>query len=94
MKPIFAKYDWRDSQAEESYLVERDCRICRGASQITMSERQLQERIDKGLVQAIFPNVSREEREVLTTGTHPECWNALFLPNQYDQDSEDPDEAF
>ena len=30
------------------------------------------------LVQDAFPHMSKEEREVLMTGTHPDCWNIMW----------------
>jgi len=29
-------------------------------------------------VQVAFPHMSADEREMLMTGTHPECWAAIF----------------
>lgn len=29
-------------------------------------------------VQDAFPGMPREEREMLITGTHPACWDAIF----------------
>lgn len=31
-----------------------------------------------GLIQDIFPNLSADERELIMTGTHPDCWKAIF----------------
>ena len=30
------------------------------------------------LIQIALPETSPEEREILITGTHPECWDELF----------------
>jgi hypothetical protein len=30
------------------------------------------------LVQDAFPDMSKEEREVLMTGTHPDCWSIMW----------------
>ena len=30
------------------------------------------------LIQEAFPNLSTDERELIMTGTHPECWNRMF----------------
>ena len=30
------------------------------------------------LVQRVWPEMSRDERELLITGTHPACWSAMF----------------
>jgi len=34
--------------------------------------------IDGEMVQDAFPAMSAEERELLITGTHPECWDSMF----------------
>jgi hypothetical protein len=34
------------------------------------------------LIQNAFPFLSPEEREMLITGTHPECWTAMFNTNE------------
>ena len=30
------------------------------------------------LIQDAFPGLSPDERELLMTGTHPACWDAMF----------------
>jgi hypothetical protein len=30
------------------------------------------------LIQNVFPELSVDEREILITGTHPECWDRKF----------------
>lgn len=32
----------------------------------------------KGNIQDNFPYLSREQREILISGIHPECWDKLF----------------
>lgn len=32
------------------------------------------------LVQQAFPNMSADGRELLLSGTHPECWDAMMGP--------------
>ena len=31
-----------------------------------------------GLIQDIWPNLDADQRELIMTGTHPDCWNAMF----------------
>jgi hypothetical protein len=31
-----------------------------------------------GLIQEIWPNLTGDERELIMTGIHPECWNRMF----------------
>lgn len=32
----------------------------------------------EGLIQDLFPNLEADQRELIMTGTHPECWQAIF----------------
>lgn len=36
-------------------------------------------------VQNIFPQRSNDERELLITGTHPECWDTMFPKEDEDE---------
>lgn len=42
------------------------------------------------LIQDAFPRLTDEEREVLLTGTHPECWNTMLshVYEPYEEDGE------
>jgi hypothetical protein len=31
-----------------------------------------------GLIQDIWPNLTGDERELILSGIHPECWNRMF----------------
>jgi hypothetical protein len=31
-----------------------------------------------GLIQDIFPNLDADQRELIMTGTHSECWKEIF----------------
>lgn len=42
------------------------------------------------LIQDAFPEWSADKRELLITGTHPECWDAIFEDEEEDDyDRED-----
>jgi hypothetical protein len=34
--------------------------------------------INNEYVQDVFPLLSKEDREVMISGTHPKCWNEMF----------------
>lgn len=58
--------------------IKRKCIQCGGISVITLDEEKFM-RWQKGeLVQRVFPEMSKEDREVLVSGTHPRCWKILF----------------
>ena len=37
-------------------------------------------------IEACFPYLDREQREVLISGTHPECWKALWAEDEADDE--------
>jgi hypothetical protein len=41
------------------------------------------------LAQNAFPHMSDGEREMLITGTHPECWEKLFPPEEEELEEEE-----
>lgn len=36
------------------------------------------------LIQRALPDMPMEQRELLITGTHPECWKIMFPPEEDD----------
>lgn len=54
------------------------CRVCGKASQMEIPAAGLIAWNDGALVQDAFPQMSIDEREMLISGTHPACWDALF----------------
>jgi hypothetical protein len=44
------------------------------------------------MIQDAFPDMSAAKREHLKTGTHPECWNAMFGTEEYEDEDEDEGE--
>lgn len=40
------------------------------------------------MVQDAFPELSDDVREMIITGTHPECWDAMF-PDEEDEPDDD-----
>jgi len=61
------------------------CMRCRQKSQVTVDADALKRWQSGELVQRAFPLMTPDERELLITGTHPECWRAMFR----DEDDED-----
>jgi hypothetical protein len=41
----------------------------------------------EGKVQDLFPELSKDQREFLISGTSPEGWNKIFPPNEKEEDS-------
>ena len=64
-----------------------DCPICGVSSDIMVDFDMYKAWCNKEiLVQDAFPHMSKEEREVLMTGTHPDCWTIMWAG--FDDDEE------
>lgn len=40
-------------------------------------------------VQDAFPDLPKEQREQIISGTHPKCWDEMFAPFGDDEDEEE-----
>jgi hypothetical protein len=55
---------------------------------ITMTEWKLWQE-DGNYIQDVFPHLDAPQREMLLTGTHPECWKLMFPELEDDDEDED-----
>jgi len=56
----------------------KPCVVC-GNYELWSLDRGAVERWQAGeLIQDAFPDMSINDREIMISGTHPECWNKLF----------------
>ena len=56
-----------------------DCPICGISTDVMVDFEMYKAFCNKEIiVQDAFPAMSKEEREVLMTGTHPDCWNIMW----------------
>ena len=60
-----------------------------GTVLVQMSDYIKWMRKDAPLIQDCFPALSRELREQILTGTHPECWEKMFPPEEEEEFGED-----
>ena len=68
------------------------CAVCGNQTRVLLDEDErrtyLRWKSGVGYVQTMFPNLSSDEREMLMTGTHPECWKDMmrhtFVPMSQD----------
>jgi hypothetical protein len=59
-------------------LITPPCIECHKTSNVEVTAEQ-EKRFHSGeFVQNVFPDWSPEKRELLITGTHPECWDKIF----------------
>lgn len=66
----------------------KPCLHCGKSSTLRINAEQLA-LWNKGiLVQTAFPDMPAPERELLISGTHPECWNKIFDPAKEEEEEE------
>jgi hypothetical protein len=59
-------------------IVEKRCFHCGKIARLEVPKSQFDAWRSGVLAQDAFPNLSAEEREMLISGTHPECWKEMF----------------
>lgn len=69
------------------------CTLCKKSSKVLMSESEFARLKQGEHIQKIFPQRSNDERELLITGTHPECWDKMFPNEDNEEWPEDDNEA-
>ena len=70
------------------------CHYCHKPSIIELSQTELErygalQRGEFRFIQDALPEWSADKRELLITGTHPECWDAIF--EDVDEEEDDYD---
>lgn len=59
------------------------CRPCGAATDLCLdAEAFCRWAFDRVYVQDAFPTWTADERELLISGTHPACWDAMFGPEE------------
>lgn len=56
----------------------RPCVVCGKASIMTVDKAGYEAWQSGTHIQYAFPEMSADEREILISGTHPECWEILW----------------
>jgi hypothetical protein len=54
------------------------CFHCNSVSEIEVDDQAYNNWKAGQLIQNAFPNFTLQERELLKTGIHPDCWDILF----------------
>lgn len=63
------------------------CPVCHKTSEVRMTRAQFDAfEAGSSSIQTIFPDWPKDRRELLITGTHPACWELLWLPNEEDDE--------
>ena len=62
------------------------CRVCGETSKMEIPEDGYLAWADgEAYVEDAFPSLNESERELLITGTHPECWEVLTMVDDFDE---------
>lgn len=59
-------------------IVSRPCVVCGERTKFMVREDEAQAWWDGAYAQHVWPDWSAEKRELLISGTHPQCWDELF----------------
>jgi hypothetical protein len=72
-------------------ITTRPCPECGKRSEVAMTigQRALWLSPHRPLIQNIFPDWSNDQRELLITGIHPECWAKIFPPEEEEEFGDD-----
>ncbi len=65
-------------------IISNTCFICNEENEIYLFQKQYLEWMDGLLIQDAFPTLSFEQRELIKTGIHPDCWNKIYPPDEED----------
>lgn len=54
------------------------CPVCHKTTDMRLDMAKLVKWRKGHLIQNVFPTLNPDVRELIKTGTHPECWGAMF----------------
>lgn len=54
------------------------CHVCGKQATVQVTPKQYMDWQMGEHIQDVFPDKSPDERELMISGTHPECWEKLF----------------
>ena len=70
---------WEKVNTKETIEIAKQCIQCGETNFINVDKESYELWNSKQLlIQDAFPDLKPEEREVIKTGIHPECWDAIF----------------
>ena len=62
--------------------ITKPCIHCNETSTLTVDADGYQQRRRGAIVQDALPDMDSDNRELLISGTHPACWDAMFGEEQ------------
>jgi hypothetical protein len=73
------KYNFSSTDSiVKQVILNNTCIHCGEANQITLDAVALANWRNRELIQNVFPNLNYQQREIIQTGIHPECWEEMF----------------
>lgn len=60
------------------HFVTKPCIVCKQTSMLSLDMDDFLRWQGGELVQNVWPDWTPDQRELLITGTHPECWDEMF----------------
>ena len=75
------KYNFSSTDSiVEQVILNNTCIHCGEANQITLDAVALANWRNRELIQNVFPKLDYNQREIIQTGIHPECFDTMFPP--------------
>ena len=79
IKIIMKKYNFSSTESiVQQVILNNTCIHCGFTNQLTLDAVSLANWRSGEYIQNAFPNLNYQERELIQTGIHPECWNDMF----------------
>ena len=60
------------------------CTVCGNRTLLEVNAADYERYNAGAYIQDAFPYLSADQRELLISGTHPECWDGLFGSDEFD----------
>lgn len=71
-------YDFAPDKSRAITTGTNNCYHCGIKNQILLYTEDLDKYRDGAFIQDAFPYLNADDREIIQTGIHSECWNAMF----------------
>ena len=73
------KYNFSSTESiVEQVVLNNTCIHCGFTNQLTLNAVDLATWRNGELIQNAFPKLNYQQRELIQTGIHPECWDDMF----------------
>lgn len=60
------------------------CTVCQRSEHMHLEKDSFDRWQNGEVIQKAFPRLTEDERELLISGTHSECWDSMFVDAEYD----------